>query len=629
MAHVVNEAKKVLLLSLCVVFLCGSLAYADELSDSNRIFNWAEKNYQQYFPVPSSGNNETVVANGYIYRYYEQTGNYLITYEKKFYVYGEMFGGVLEVGSINSFLSIVDCNEFQLDPPDNYSSVSAGESVNAVHHKNIAGYTITGHYYVNNRSEGGVEKLFSIYFRCDRTHKTTIDGVGITQGSFVADYDNSNQPTIYLYDSSGGQRHILSLSNMSIDISQSRFDIDGQIDSITKTFDCEDSGSIKMDEITCDKSEYPGYLFCQYSFQLANNPNLGRWQHESFFHSMKNAGELTEEINRFGAHVDLTDGAAELKIFQRGDDMSLSKPDINNESTLTIEKDGRSHEELKYRKKVPDNEARDMLMTYLPENDEQPENFRVHLKTGKGIAPIETDTVICPEPANCCYGNHCLHQYDRSGNNWGQYLGTRIYFGFYAPIAGATCKVEPEERNDIMTTIDVEFKDPSENSDTDDHDDQDSGSDEKKRWNFTVNYSSYYGSGTMQIDNFTVDPDCSEAEDSFCIFVSNDYADQNINISYTTDLLYDSDLAPLLVYKENGKITMDWSAIVSPSWGEGFSAQIGGSPYADAMLGFCNGDLPADAQDKFRNGTGFNWRASIIQDSEETVCTYSFMPYKQ
>lgn len=624
-----NAAKKTLLLCLLISSIFVNVASSDELSDSNHIFAWAELNYPQYFSVLSSGTNETVTSDGYIFRYYDKTDTYIITYNKILYLYGDLFGGLLEVDSVNSFLALIDCNEFELDAPEAYDAVSVGESVNSVHHKNIAGYTITGHNYVTDQSGEAVKRKFSVYFRCDRTHKTTIDGVGAIEGSFVADYNSSEQPVIFLYNSAGGEKHTLSIVNMSVNLAESMFDSEGALESITKTYDCGDEEIVTAtDEISCKPSEYTGYMFCQYTINLTNNPDLGRWQQESFFHYMKNAGELTEEINRYGAHVDLTDGAEELKVFQRGDDVSLGATDINNESTLKVEKDGEDSHELEYHIDAPDDEARDMVMTYLPADEDGSENFRVHLKSGKGIAPSESYILICHEPRNCCYGNHCLDQYDSSGNDRGQYLGTRVYFGFYAPMAGATCRVEPEEQNGIMTTIGVEFDDPVTDDNPDDDDPDGDDDPEKISWSFSVGYSSYYGSGSMQIDNFTVDTNCNQEADSFCVFVSNDYASTDISISYSADLLYDSDLAPLLVYMEDGKITMDWSAIVSPSWGEGFSAQIGGSPYGDYMAGFCSGDMPAGAVEKFRNGEEFSWTSTTEQGSEETTCSYSFKPHK-
>ena len=75
--------------------------WADNLSDSNRLFDWAETNYPLIFNPPGQ---ETLQLGDFLARYYQNTNTYLGTSGEDVYVYGDEFGGLLNVGKISDFI---------------------------------------------------------------------------------------------------------------------------------------------------------------------------------------------------------------------------------------------------------------------------------------------------------------------------------------------------------------------------------------------------------------------------------------------------------------------------------------------------------------------------------------------
>lgn len=74
------------------------------LENINRLFDWAEQTYSQYFTPP---NQATFELDGYTARYYPNTNNYLGVKEGQVYVYGDVFGGLLNVGEFNTFYELI------------------------------------------------------------------------------------------------------------------------------------------------------------------------------------------------------------------------------------------------------------------------------------------------------------------------------------------------------------------------------------------------------------------------------------------------------------------------------------------------------------------------------------------
>ena len=88
---------------LLFCLLPASLVFADELSDSNRFFDFAEENYPQFF---SPADQDTVEFQGYLVRYYADTNIYLATQDSGVFVYRPDQGsGIVFLGGIFNFIS--------------------------------------------------------------------------------------------------------------------------------------------------------------------------------------------------------------------------------------------------------------------------------------------------------------------------------------------------------------------------------------------------------------------------------------------------------------------------------------------------------------------------------------------
>ncbi|MCK5871654.1 MAG: hypothetical protein KAG26_02410 [Methylococcales bacterium] len=99
---------KNLLLFFSVFFLHFPVS-ANDLIQSNQVFNWAEKNYPEYF---SASNQTTFETSGYLARYYPQKNNYLGIKNGRVYVFGDIFGGLKDVGSLGFFLKLIQENTY-------------------------------------------------------------------------------------------------------------------------------------------------------------------------------------------------------------------------------------------------------------------------------------------------------------------------------------------------------------------------------------------------------------------------------------------------------------------------------------------------------------------------------------
>jgi hypothetical protein len=97
-------------------FYCFSTpTFADNLSDSNLFFDFAEEKYTKYF---SPAGQNTVAYQNYLVRYYPDTNIYLATLEGGVYVYGKSLGeGIMYIAEIINFISLAD-SETTDQPPE-------------------------------------------------------------------------------------------------------------------------------------------------------------------------------------------------------------------------------------------------------------------------------------------------------------------------------------------------------------------------------------------------------------------------------------------------------------------------------------------------------------------------------
>jgi hypothetical protein len=78
-------------------------SFADNLSNSNQLFDFAENSYPNFFN-PAGG--QTFELSEYLVRYYEETNIYIGTKDEDVYVYGDIFHGLLNVGKISDFIEV-------------------------------------------------------------------------------------------------------------------------------------------------------------------------------------------------------------------------------------------------------------------------------------------------------------------------------------------------------------------------------------------------------------------------------------------------------------------------------------------------------------------------------------------
>lgn len=97
--------------------------FADTLSDSDLLFDWAESQYPQYFS-PAGQNSQTFQV--WYYRYYPDTDIYLgvNTVELDVNVLGDVFGGMKRVDTLEAMMVQARINSATDENPENMTSVS-------------------------------------------------------------------------------------------------------------------------------------------------------------------------------------------------------------------------------------------------------------------------------------------------------------------------------------------------------------------------------------------------------------------------------------------------------------------------------------------------------------------------
>ncbi len=77
------------------------VVHTKNFNDSNRLFDWAEVTFPDFFYPP---NQETFELEGFIYRYYSFTNTYIGTFDRNLFLYGSLFNGYLLIGEIDEYL---------------------------------------------------------------------------------------------------------------------------------------------------------------------------------------------------------------------------------------------------------------------------------------------------------------------------------------------------------------------------------------------------------------------------------------------------------------------------------------------------------------------------------------------
>jgi len=90
-------------ISILLLLLISQSVFSDTKSDSDSLFNWAEKQYSKYFSPP---NQTSQVLGDYYFRYYPGTGNYLgvNTTDLDVHVLGDIFGGQMRIDTLQALM---------------------------------------------------------------------------------------------------------------------------------------------------------------------------------------------------------------------------------------------------------------------------------------------------------------------------------------------------------------------------------------------------------------------------------------------------------------------------------------------------------------------------------------------
>jgi len=91
--------RKIIVLLILVMLPCQALA--NNITESNRLFDWAERNYPDYF---SPAGQRSFWVENFMARYYEDTDTYIATLGEDVFLYGDIFDGLIYVGQISDFI---------------------------------------------------------------------------------------------------------------------------------------------------------------------------------------------------------------------------------------------------------------------------------------------------------------------------------------------------------------------------------------------------------------------------------------------------------------------------------------------------------------------------------------------
>ncbi|SFI36676.1 DUF3465 domain-containing protein [Nitrosomonas sp. Nm34] len=90
--------------TLLLLILVPAISSAENfLINSNKLFDFAENAYPRYF---SPAGITTITLDGYLVRYYPNSGNYIGTKGEEVYVYGNVFNGLLRAGVISDYIEL-------------------------------------------------------------------------------------------------------------------------------------------------------------------------------------------------------------------------------------------------------------------------------------------------------------------------------------------------------------------------------------------------------------------------------------------------------------------------------------------------------------------------------------------
>lgn len=148
----------------CIVFclfcIQSSICAADIISDTNRLFDWAETRYPQLF---SPGGAASFQLQNYYLRYYAQTQTYMGTQGSSVYVYGDIFNGLLYVGEMSALMPEVDGAGMNVNISE-YLPLQVGNRWNLVEYYTGEAPQFSSHQIIGTEQVNGLTAFQDAYF---------------------------------------------------------------------------------------------------------------------------------------------------------------------------------------------------------------------------------------------------------------------------------------------------------------------------------------------------------------------------------------------------------------------------------------------------------------------------------
>lgn len=166
--------------------LSMSGARAATLAETNTVFGYAETQYPQWFPATQS----TLTSNdGYLYRYYPSTGNYIGVINERVNVYGPITGNTLvDVGAFSTYLNLANASagsctlipdETNGPYPGDGTNSANGSVVNVLTQSGVVRQDIRSSFGSLSGTASGVPLTFTLNLVNTRSNCASLEGLAV------------------------------------------------------------------------------------------------------------------------------------------------------------------------------------------------------------------------------------------------------------------------------------------------------------------------------------------------------------------------------------------------------------------------------------------------------------------
>ena len=166
--------------------LSMSGARAATLAEANTVFGYAETQYPQWFPATQS----TLTSNdGYLYRYYPSTGNYIGVINERVNVYGPITGNTLvDVGAFSTYLNLANASagsctlipdETNGPYPGDGTNSANGSVVNVLTQSGVVRQDIRSSFGSLSGTASGVPLTFTLNLVNTRSNCASLEGLAV------------------------------------------------------------------------------------------------------------------------------------------------------------------------------------------------------------------------------------------------------------------------------------------------------------------------------------------------------------------------------------------------------------------------------------------------------------------